>query len=172
MKRIFLFFSVGIILVNTSSSLAAEVRLAWNPSPSAKVTGYLIYYGTSSGNHPQCVDADNSTQHKLQGLNDGTTYYFVACAYRGSCPCNDPSCESSDSKEISWKAQQFIADSSMKRMIAYGGPANGFEVRGQRLEVRDQEANDFEFEIRPPAPSEFCSGRRRRESADESVSRK
>lgn len=106
MKRIFLWLlSVGIILLNTSSSLAAKVVLAWDPSPSANVTGYRIYYGTSSGNHPQCAEAGNSTQHKLEGLDDGTTYYFDARAYRGTCLCNDPSCESSDSNEVSWKAQ-------------------------------------------------------------------
>ena len=98
-----LFFAVGIILLNSSISLAAEVKLAWNPSRS-NVTGYRIYYGKSEGNHPNCKEAGDSTQCTINGLVSGITYYFVARAYRGNCPCNDPSCESSDSNEISWKA--------------------------------------------------------------------
>jgi len=71
---------------------AADVTLAWDPSPTQGVTGYRLYYGTSSGTYNKNVDVKNVTTYKLTGLQDGVTYYFVVKAYNAdseSAPSNE-----------------------------------------------------------------------------------
>ena len=71
------------------------VELSWRASPGRDVGGYLIYYGTSSGeyfgNHAILegtvpavkppVDVGNRTTVRIEGLKNGTLYYFAAAAY-------------------------------------------------------------------------------------------
>jgi fibronectin type 3 domain-containing protein len=60
----------------------AEPMLQWD-AVTGDVTGYKIYYGTSSGSYPYSRDAGNVTQYPLSSLSltEGTTYYFVVRAY-------------------------------------------------------------------------------------------
>ena len=55
-----------------------SVTLAWNPSTSLDVVGYIIYYGTASRVYSDCVLVGNATSVTLSGLVPGTTYYFAA----------------------------------------------------------------------------------------------
>lgn len=64
----------GVAQAVTQSS----VTVGWSPSTSPNVTGYLIYYGTSSGNYISAVYAANVTNVTINGLTSGTTYYFAA----------------------------------------------------------------------------------------------
>jgi hypothetical protein len=78
------------------------VELSWKPSPSGEVGGYLVYYGTGSGEYfgdyaiietaisgsafqPRIrtspIDAGNRTSIRIEGLNNGTLYYFTVAAY-------------------------------------------------------------------------------------------
>jgi hypothetical protein len=73
------------------------VELSWRASPGRDVGGYLIYYGTSSGeyfgNHAILegtavlpavkppVDVGNRTTVRIEGLKNGTLYYFAVAAY-------------------------------------------------------------------------------------------
>ena len=59
---------------------AQNVELAWNPSPSADVVGYNVYYGTASGNYFSVINVDNVTEAQISGLADGVTYYFAVAA--------------------------------------------------------------------------------------------
>jgi len=61
--------------------VAAELKLAWDPSESSEVAGYKVYYGTQSGNYSASVDAGNQTSTTLTGLADGQTYYIATTAY-------------------------------------------------------------------------------------------
>ena len=45
------------------------------------LAGYKIYYGTSSGNYRQNVNANNVTTYTVPNLTDGLTYYFAVTAY-------------------------------------------------------------------------------------------
>lgn len=85
-----------------SIGFAAGVTLAWDAS-SGEVNGYRIYYGTSQGTYPSSVDTGNVTEYALTGLQDGTTYYFVARAY------NDFG-ESENSNEVSWTSPETPID--------------------------------------------------------------
>lgn len=71
---------------------AASVRLDWSAVPEPDVAGYLVYYGTASGQYfgteadrgPSPVDAGNVTSITLDELENGRLYYFAVSAYDAS----------------------------------------------------------------------------------------
>lgn len=85
----FLSFGDGVAFAS------ANVTVAWDESQDSEVTGYKIYYGTSSKNYQYSVDVQNNTSCTISGLNEGTTYYFAATGY------TDTNFESNYSKELS-----------------------------------------------------------------------
>jgi hypothetical protein len=76
---------------------AADVSLAWDPSPSSAVTGYILRYGTTPGAYAASVDVGNRTSFTVSNLPVGVRHYFVVQAYAGS-----PSLTSPVSEEVSW----------------------------------------------------------------------
>jgi hypothetical protein len=73
----------GLLLgATTMAQTLTTATLAWTPSPSAGVTGYFVYYGTSSGNYPNTVyvSGANNSSVTLYGLTTGVTYYIAATA--------------------------------------------------------------------------------------------
>lgn len=52
-------------------------------TPLTDLAGYKIYYGTSSGNYTEVIDAGNVTTRTVGRLAPGT-YYFAVTAYNGS----------------------------------------------------------------------------------------
>jgi hypothetical protein len=76
------FFVLTLLAPDLSS---AESMLSWD-AVTGDVTGYKIYYGTSSGSYINSKDAGNVTQYPLANLSleVGTTYYFVVRAYNAS----------------------------------------------------------------------------------------
>jgi Fibronectin type III domain len=69
-----------LVLLFQPHLLANEsVTLAWNPSTSPDVAGYIIYYGTASHVYSSAqLVFGNTTRVTLFGLVPGTTYYFSA----------------------------------------------------------------------------------------------
>ena len=60
------------------------VELSWRASPSRDVGGYLVYYGTAKGEYLEAespVDAGSRTSLRVEGLKNGTLYYFAVAAY-------------------------------------------------------------------------------------------
>jgi hypothetical protein len=60
------------------------VELTWRTSPSRDVGGYYVYYGTAKGEYleTKCpIDAGNRTSILIDGLKNGTLYYFAVAAY-------------------------------------------------------------------------------------------
>jgi hypothetical protein len=76
----------------TARALDGAVELSWRPSPDEHVRGYLIYYGTSSGVYygegamlgSSPINAGNRTSLRIEGLKNGTLYFFVIAAYDGT----------------------------------------------------------------------------------------
>jgi hypothetical protein len=60
---------------------AETVTLAWDPNAEPDLAGYRLHYGTASRSYTQSVDAGNVTQHLINNLSAGQTYYFAATAY-------------------------------------------------------------------------------------------
>jgi hypothetical protein len=72
------------LLIAPAAASAEQVTLAWDPSPDASVTGYVVYFGTASGVYSSSVDVLNQTRHIFESLTDGVTYYFVVRAYNAA----------------------------------------------------------------------------------------
>jgi len=77
----------------TARAEDGTVVLSWKASPSRDTGGYMVYYGTASGEYfggktgqgavfPSPVDVGNRTSIHIEGLNNGTLYYFAVAAYR------------------------------------------------------------------------------------------
>jgi len=83
-------FALGICLLFfiaiASYVHAAGVTLAWDPPAEGEggpVEGYMLCWGTSSGNYPSSKDVGNVLTDTLSGLDENETYYFVVKAYNG-----------------------------------------------------------------------------------------
>lgn len=67
--------------------LPVSVTLAWDPNTESNLSGYMIHYGTSSGNYSQTVSAGlpaivaGAVTFVVPNLPAGQTYYFVVTAY-------------------------------------------------------------------------------------------
>jgi hypothetical protein len=79
-------FDLGVILCSAlmlslqlPTHADESVTLAWNPSISLDVAGYMIYYGTASRVYASVqLVPGNATRVTISGLVPGTTYYFAA----------------------------------------------------------------------------------------------
>jgi len=68
---------VSIALAGQAHS--AQVTVAWDPA-STQVAGYKLYYGLSTGNYTNSIDAGTNTSCALKGLSN-STYFIAATAY-------------------------------------------------------------------------------------------
>jgi hypothetical protein len=67
----------------------AAVDLSWRPSPASDVAGYLVYYGTASGEYfgtdailgVSPLDVGRRTAVRIDGLENGRLYFFAVAAY-------------------------------------------------------------------------------------------
>jgi|GEM_PF-1903203 len=81
----FLFFSLFFLLCGGVE--AAELTFSWLPNSESSLAGYKIHYGTTSRNYTSVIDIENPDpvngriQATVDGLEEGTTYYFAATAY-------------------------------------------------------------------------------------------
>lgn len=82
MRRILTLFTIiGSLFLTVSLHAAtakSSVTLGWTPSSSQNIAGYMVYYGTSSGNYISAVPVSNVTNVTINGLQVGTKYYFAA----------------------------------------------------------------------------------------------
>ena len=69
-----------IIAFLASHGQAAEVKLAWDPSP-GNPAGYKLYYGQASRSYQGAIDVGLNTTYTLSGLIDGQRYYLSVTAY-------------------------------------------------------------------------------------------
>ena len=58
-----------------------SVTLTWNLNTDPNVVGNNVYYGVSSHNYTNAINAGNVTNTTISGLVAGVTYYFAATAY-------------------------------------------------------------------------------------------
>jgi hypothetical protein len=87
-----------VLCVFAEEAHCADVTVAWDANPEPAVRGYVIYYGTSSGNYTRSIDVGNSTNCVISGLEAGATYYLAVTAY------DDSRNESGFSNEIVYAA--------------------------------------------------------------------
>jgi hypothetical protein len=70
-----------------------SLEVAWNPSTAGGVAGYMVYYGNSSSNYTQSIDAGTNTSLTVPGLQEGQTTYMVVVAYNAQGMQSPPSNE-------------------------------------------------------------------------------
>jgi len=75
-----------MIMALAAPAMAADVTLAWDANSEPDLAGYILFYGTASGQYTQQVtinarDGDGAIiaapQHTVTGLDDDTTYFFA-----------------------------------------------------------------------------------------------
>jgi hypothetical protein len=72
------------------------VTLSWRNSPDTDAAGYLVYYGTARGEYfgngadlgASPLDAGKRGSLRIEGLRNGTVYYFAVAAYSLDSPQN------------------------------------------------------------------------------------
>jgi hypothetical protein len=57
------------------------VSLAWKPSPDYRTTGYVMLWGTNSGEYCWSLDVGLTNEVAVTELECGLTYYFAVYAY-------------------------------------------------------------------------------------------
>lgn len=96
--------TLGPFSIDVVPSASGTATLTWTPptqnmdgSPLTDLAGYVVYWGTSSGNYSNSIRLSNPglTSYVVDNLLNGTTYYFVTTAY------NNVGAESSFSNEAS-----------------------------------------------------------------------
>lgn len=68
--------------LNNSSSGNGKLTLNWTSISGA--TGYKVKYGTASGEYTSTVDVGNVNSTTIEGLQNGSTYYFVISAFNSA----------------------------------------------------------------------------------------
>ena len=72
-----------LLIFSASTVQAATVTLSWDPNPEPDIAGYVLSYGTSSGNYSTSVDVGKVTTWSVT-LSPGFRYYFAVQAYNTS----------------------------------------------------------------------------------------
>jgi len=60
---------------------AGRVNLEWDAVTHPDLAGYMVYYGTSSGDYNETADVGNWTSVTIAGLEGASTYCFAVTAY-------------------------------------------------------------------------------------------
>jgi hypothetical protein len=74
----------------TALARDGAVELSWRGPAGERPDGYLVYYGTARGEYfqagalqgPSPIDAGTRTGIRVEGLDNGTLYYFAVASYR------------------------------------------------------------------------------------------
>jgi hypothetical protein len=74
-----LLLMLGMVIFS-GNAYAAQVVLNWTQL-SDPVTGYKIYYGSTSGNYTQSIDVGNVINYTIGNLASGSTYYIAATSH-------------------------------------------------------------------------------------------
>lgn len=112
-----LYRRAGLILALSALGLpglparAASVAVEWDPttlriddSPVVEITGYRLYFGTSSGEYEHMVEVGTATVSVVEGLAEAQNYYFAATAL------DSYGTESGFSEEMVWSTLNQDAD--------------------------------------------------------------
>lgn len=75
---------------------ASTVTIAWNANTESNIGGYLVFFGTRSGNYDGYVDVGAATTAVMNAADSTKTHYFAVAAYTTS------GLRSALSAEVTW----------------------------------------------------------------------
>ena len=109
----------------------ASVILDWDKSADPTVTGYNLYYGSSSRDYTNVAPAGAATTAVVSNLTTGATYYFAATTY------NLAGLESEYSTEVSYNVptnspailQANAAFGQSRSLTISGAVGNNYQVQ-------------------------------------------
>src|SRR5262249_17275924 len=76
--------ALALLLVFAGTVHAQSISLAWNANTETDLSGYTVYYGTSSGVYPNNISLGKVTTYTVTALTAGQTYYFALKAVNTS----------------------------------------------------------------------------------------
>jgi hypothetical protein len=79
-----LLFLIAPIVGCQRSAESATVTLQWDSNRESDLAGYVVVYGTASGQLSNSVDVGNHTSYQFTGLETGRTYFFAVRAYNAA----------------------------------------------------------------------------------------
>ena len=106
------------LVLAPAMAFCETVTLAWDANTESDLKGYILYYGTASGNYTSNFDVGKNTQYTTPDLQAGVTYYFAVTAY------NEADYESDYSEELSYTVGS--TNSSPTTPTAPNSPASGY----------------------------------------------
>lgn len=74
-------FSVFVFMCAAAPARAGTLVLAWDANSESDVTGYLVSWGTASGNYVETLDVGNQTTFAFVEPDTTREYYFSVRAY-------------------------------------------------------------------------------------------
>jgi fibronectin type 3 domain-containing protein len=79
-------FFCGFWVMPASAQLSGSSSLSvvWDQSPDTNAAGYNVYYGTTSEDYTNVIDAGNNTNLVISGVDPGATYYIAVTVYTES----------------------------------------------------------------------------------------
>ena len=77
----------AVLLFAVTACASSSVIITWNPSPSADVVGYNVYWGVASRTYTNKLTVANTNTATVTGLIEGTTYFFLWLWLRTSQRC-------------------------------------------------------------------------------------
>jgi hypothetical protein len=137
----------GLLMSLSSTVQAANVILAWDPSPGTNVAGYKLHYGPGKGNYTNIVDVGPTNIGTISGVVGGATYFCVVTAY------SIAGLESDFSNEVTFRPHTnapptldalpdwTIDEDSGARVINLTGISTGSIKDIQRLTITAQSSN-------------------------------
>jgi hypothetical protein len=81
------------VVITPNSDKSSQVTLSWDRSLSGSVTGYYLYYGTTSKQYAKKINVGTALTTTINNLSTTQTYYFAATAYDASGRESNPSNE-------------------------------------------------------------------------------
>jgi hypothetical protein len=82
------------------------IDLEWDPVDADDLSGYILKYGTRSGEYSTEIDVKSNTYHRIEGLKRFETYYIIVYSYdltgNISIPSNEVSTELIEMANNNW----------------------------------------------------------------------
>ncbi len=81
LRSIGIFVLGGVVWISSVAVWAGQVTVTWDPVTSTSVSGYKLYYGSSSRNYTSLINVGNTTTYTITGLMDKSVIYVAATSY-------------------------------------------------------------------------------------------